>query len=144
MCMPVVVRVGGIDYLRSYKMYERMEHLHKTITRDLIAGERNHAVLPVDQFAKRFAALFSQGMAQRMPRARRGRGFRGHYAQALIKIAELAAGLRCLGQHLRREGGGEQLKLADGLYRWARSSVARAAAAWAALARGMWRPGASA
>ena len=58
MCMPVMVRVSLIDYLRAWRMTERMEHLHKTITRDLLAGQRNHAVVPTEQYAHTFVTFF--------------------------------------------------------------------------------------
>lgn len=52
-CAPVLLRLSIIDYLREYRLVERMEHLQKSITRDLRAGERNHAVLPTREFSAR-------------------------------------------------------------------------------------------
>ena len=49
-------------------MTERMEHLHKSITRDLLAGERNHAVVPVRQFGERFLAFFAHALFTPLPR----------------------------------------------------------------------------
>ena len=51
MCVPVVLRIGIIDYLRAWSITERFEHVQKSITRDLLAGgQRNHAVVPVREF----------------------------------------------------------------------------------------------
>jgi hypothetical protein len=62
MCTPVTVRVGIIDYLREWRVGERVEHLQKYIARDILAGERNHAVVPVLQFAERFDAFFGAAL----------------------------------------------------------------------------------
>lgn len=62
MCMPVVVRMAIIDYLRTWQLGERVEHIQKTLVRDLAAGERNHAVVPVKEFGKRFVAFFGTQM----------------------------------------------------------------------------------
>ena len=67
LCMGVLVRVSIIDYLREWSMAERVEHVQKTLMRDLIAGERNHAVVPVSQFAKRFAVFFSEALFTPLP-----------------------------------------------------------------------------
>ena len=48
-------------------MTERMEHMHKSITRDLLAGERNHAVLPVAKFGARFAQFFDSALFSSVP-----------------------------------------------------------------------------
>lgn len=66
-CVPVMIRLSIIDYLREWSMAERMEHVQKTIMRDLIARERNHAVVPVRQFADRFAAFFSEALFTPLP-----------------------------------------------------------------------------
>ena len=67
LCVPVLVRLSVIDYLREWRLTEQMEHLHKSLTRDLLAGERNHAVVPVDQFAARFEQYFGARLATPVP-----------------------------------------------------------------------------
>lgn len=67
LCVPVLVRLSIIDYLREWRMTERVEHLQKSLTRDLLAGERNHAVVPVRQFAQRFEAFFTGGLFTPVP-----------------------------------------------------------------------------
>eukprot|EP00966_Prymnesium_polylepis_P054183 1252626-Prymnesium_polylepis.1 len=62
MCAPVIVRFGIIDYLREWRLTERVEHLKKTLVRDILAGERNHAVVPVDKFAEKFGAFLGKGL----------------------------------------------------------------------------------
>ena len=60
--MPVLVRFGIIDYLREWRLTERVEHLKKTLVRDILAGERNHAVVPVDEFSDKFGRFFGDGL----------------------------------------------------------------------------------
>ena len=60
LCVPVVFRLAIIDYLRAWQLTERVEHISKTISRDLVAGERNHAVVPVDKFGERFVAFYAE------------------------------------------------------------------------------------
>ena len=67
MCVPVLVRVAVIDYLREWRLTEVAEHIHKTISRDLLAGERNHAVVPVKQFAKRFESYLAGALFTAVP-----------------------------------------------------------------------------
>ena len=59
LCVAVVAKLGVIDYLREFRMGEAFEHVQKSLRRDLFAGERNHAVVPVRQFGERFSAFFS-------------------------------------------------------------------------------------
>ena len=66
-CYTVMVRVALIDYLREWKFIERAEHLRKTITRDVLAFERNHAVIPVAKFADSFVAYFSEVLFSPLP-----------------------------------------------------------------------------
>ena len=80
MCVPVLARLAIIDYLREWSMAERMEHVQKTIMRDIVAGERNHAVVPVRQFAERFAAYFSETLFTPLPHPT---GDAGGWAQGL-------------------------------------------------------------
>lgn len=83
------VRFGIIDYLRQWKFVEVVEHLKKSLVsslaqqdggelphqlahsrsvpsemqvRDVIAGERNHAVVPVQSYAEHFSRFFADGM----------------------------------------------------------------------------------
>ena len=63
MCVPVVLRIGIIDYLRAWSITERFEHVQKSITRDLLAGgQRNHAVVPVREFGERFIRYFDENL----------------------------------------------------------------------------------
>lgn len=71
MCASVVVRIAIIDYLREWKLYEQMEHLRKSITRDLVRAQppgANHAVVPVSAFAERLDAFFHQALFGAAPR----------------------------------------------------------------------------
>ena len=67
LCLPVAVRLGIIDYLREFRMGEYLEHVQKSIQRDLFAGERNHAVVPVRQFGERFGAFFGAVLFTPLP-----------------------------------------------------------------------------
>ena len=62
LCSRVLVRVAVIDYLREWGLVERVEHLQKKLVRDLVAGERNHAVVPVERFAHQFERFFGRGL----------------------------------------------------------------------------------
>ena len=62
LCAGVVVRVALIDYLRGWRLTEQMEHLRKSLTRDIFAGERNHAVVPVADFGRQFEAFFGSAL----------------------------------------------------------------------------------
>ena len=62
MCEAVVLRVGVIDYLRQWGVTEYVEHVQKTIARDIRARERNHAVVPVEPFSRRFEDFLSNSM----------------------------------------------------------------------------------
>ena len=66
-CVPLVVRLSIIDYLREWRMTERMEHMHKSLTRDLLVGERNHAVVPVREFGRRFENFFDANLFTPLP-----------------------------------------------------------------------------
>lgn len=71
MCASIVVRIALIDYLRKWKLYEQMEHLRKTITRDLVQAKppgSNHAVVPVGTFAERLDAFFHKALFGAAPR----------------------------------------------------------------------------
>ena len=71
MCASVVVRIAIIDYLREWKLYEQMEHLRKSITRDLVRAQppgANHAVVPVSAFAERIDAFFHEALFGAAPR----------------------------------------------------------------------------
>ena len=48
---PRQVRLALIDYLREWGPAEQIEHLQKSVTRDLLAFEVKHAVVPVQVFA---------------------------------------------------------------------------------------------
>lgn len=69
MCTAVLVRLAVIDYLREWRLTERVEHMQKTLQRDLLAGERNHAVVPVRQFAGKFSRFFDSGLFHSLPSA---------------------------------------------------------------------------
>ena len=45
------MRLALIDYLREWRRAEQMEHLQKIVTRDLLAFEVKHAVVPVQVLA---------------------------------------------------------------------------------------------
>ena len=45
------MRLALIDYLREWGPAEQIEHLQKSVTRDLLAFEVKHAVVPVQVFA---------------------------------------------------------------------------------------------
>ncbi|KAL1502889.1 hypothetical protein AB1Y20_010962 [Prymnesium parvum] len=62
LCLPVLARVGIIDYLREFRFTEHMEHLRNTLVRDVVAGERNHAVVPVNKFARQFGEFFNDSI----------------------------------------------------------------------------------
>mmetsp|Transcript_30674 Transcript_30674/g.93886 ORF Transcript_30674/g.93886 Transcript_30674/m.93886 type:complete len:556 (-) Transcript_30674:180-1847(-) len=67
-CERVLVRLAIIDYLREWKLVEIGEHVQKTLQRDLFARERNHAVVPVSQFARSFLSYFSDALFAPLPR----------------------------------------------------------------------------
>ncbi len=66
-CYAVLLRVAVIDYLREWKLNERAEHLRKTLTRDIFAFERNHAVVPVSQFADTFRGYLTDALLSPLP-----------------------------------------------------------------------------
>ena len=66
-CVPVVLRMALIDYLREWMLLELFEDFRKTISRDLVAGERNHAVVPVAEFGQRFVSYFGEQLIRPLP-----------------------------------------------------------------------------
>jgi hypothetical protein len=66
-CVPVVLRMALIDYLREWMLPELFEDFRKTISRDLVAGERNHAVVPVAEFGQRFVSYFGEQLIRPLP-----------------------------------------------------------------------------
>ncbi len=68
LCGSAVVRLALIDYLREWRLTEQMEHLQKSVTRDLVAGEVKHAVVPVLPFAERLDKFFRESLLRPAPR----------------------------------------------------------------------------
>ena len=69
MCVPVLLRLSIIDYMREWRLTERVEHVRNTLVRDLRAGERNHAVVPVGEFGQLFEAFFAERILRPVPAA---------------------------------------------------------------------------
>jgi len=61
-CSHVLARLAVIDYLRGWRLVEAGEHVRKSLSRDLFARERNHAVVPVRHFARSFRAHLDGAM----------------------------------------------------------------------------------
>uniref|UniRef100_A0A7S4B529 PIPK domain-containing protein n=1 Tax=Chrysotila carterae TaxID=13221 RepID=A0A7S4B529_CHRCT len=92
-CYPVIVRVAVIDYLRQWSMAEVAEHWQKTLVRDLRAWERNHAVVPVDKFAAKFADFFTTSLFTPVDRPARRVSLMSLAAAARARACAAACGV---------------------------------------------------